>query len=226
MKKKSVLWILLDLVFLIVFNVVFFVLGGKEHPASVWLSYGFIHFAYIMLLITPLLVRQSKNSAVLRFPIVSISAIYFIVAFIVGVVFIIIHPDSIKIALVVQVIIAGIYAVLLISNMIANEHTADSEEKHELELQYVKTASQKLKGIMDSIEDKKMYKKVEKLYDLLHSSQVKSDFSVKNIELEVFELIDVLGEQIGNNSFDEADNTIKKIEKSAKERNSLLKNMN
>ena len=226
MKKKSVLWILLDLVFLIVFNVVFFVLGGKEHPASVWLSYGFIHFAYIMLLITPLLVRQSKNSAVLRFPIVSISAIYFIVAFIVGVVFIIIHPDSIKIALVVQVIIAGIYAVLLISNMIANEHTADSEEKHELELQYVKTASQKLKGIMDSIEDKKMYKKVEKLYDLLHSSQVKSDFSVKNIELEVFELIDVLGEQIGNNSFDEADNTIKKIEKSVKERNSLLKNMN
>lgn len=226
MKKKSVLWILLDLVFLIVFNVVFFVLGGKEHPASVWLSYGFIHFAYIMLLITPLLVRQSKNSAVLSFPIVSISAIYFIVAFIVGVVFIIIHPDSIKIALVVQVIIAGIYAVLLISNMIANEHTADSEEKHELELQYVKTASQKLKGIMDSIEDKKMYKKVEKLYDLLHSSQVKSDFSVKNIELEVFELIDVLGEQIGNNSFDEADNTIKKIEKSAKERNSLLKNMN
>lgn len=226
MKKKSVLWILLDLVFLIVFNVVFFVLGGKEHPASVWLSYGFIHFAYIMLLITPLLVRQSKNSAVLRFPIVSISAIYFIVAFIVGVVFIIIHPDSIKIALVVQVIIAGIYAVLLISNMIANEHTADSEEKHELELQYVKTASQKIKGIMDSIEDKKMYKKVEKLYDLLHSSQVKSDFSVKNIELEVFELIDVLGEQIGNNSFDEADNTIKKIERSAKERNSLLKNMN
>ena len=79
---------------------------------------------------------------------------------------------------------------------------------------------------MDSIEDRKMYKKVEKLYDLLHSSQVKSDFSVKNIELEVFELIDVLGEQIGNNNFDEADNTIKKIEKSAKERNSLLKNMN
>ena len=147
-------------------------------------------------------------------------------AFIVGVVFIIIHSDSIKIALVVQVIIAGIYAVLLISNMIANEHTADSEEKHELELQYVKTTSQKLKGIMDSIEDRKMYKKVEKLYDLLHSSQVKSDFSVKNIELEVFELIDVLGEQIGNNNFDEADNTIKKIEKSAKERNSLLKNMN
>ena len=34
MNKKRTLWILLDLVFLIVFNVVFFVAGGTDHPAS------------------------------------------------------------------------------------------------------------------------------------------------------------------------------------------------
>ena len=62
MRKKNVLWILLDLVFLIVFNVVFFVAGGTDHPASVWISYGFIHFSYIMLLITPILIRKSVNT--------------------------------------------------------------------------------------------------------------------------------------------------------------------
>ena len=46
MKKKIALWIILDLIFLIVFNTVFFVAGGADHPASVWISYGFIHFAY------------------------------------------------------------------------------------------------------------------------------------------------------------------------------------
>ena len=68
MNKKQVLWILLDLVFFIIFNVVFFVAGGTEHKASVWISYAFIHVAYIMLVITPLLVRKTTNKAVLGFP--------------------------------------------------------------------------------------------------------------------------------------------------------------
>ena len=40
MNKKSILFILLDLVFLAVFNTVFFVVGGTNHPASVWVAYG------------------------------------------------------------------------------------------------------------------------------------------------------------------------------------------
>lgn len=58
MNKKSLLYILLDLIFLAVFNTVFFVVGGTEHPASVWIAYGFIHFSYIMVLVTPFLVRK------------------------------------------------------------------------------------------------------------------------------------------------------------------------
>jgi len=221
MNKKRTLWILLDLVFLIVFNVVFFVAGGTDHPASVWISYGFIHFAYIMLLITPLLIRKSTNTAVLGFPLYSISSAYFIVAFIAGLVFIFIRSDSYKASLIVQVIIAGIYAALLISNMIANENTAESVERHEKELQYVKEASSKLKGIMNSINDKKLYKKVEKLYDLFHSSPVKSDNSVRNYELKALELIDNLESNINNES--NALSLITEIQAVAAERNRILK---
>lgn len=221
MNKKRTLWILLDLVFLIVFNVVFFVAGGTDHPASVWISYGFIHFAYIMLLITPLLIRKSTNTAVLGFPLYSISSAYFIVAFIAGLVFIFIRSDSYKASLIVQVIIAGIYAALLISNMIANENTAESVERHEKELQYVKEASSKLKGIMNSINDKKLYKKVEKLYDLFHSSPVKSDNSVSNYELKALELIDNLESNINNES--NALSLITEIQAVAAERNRILK---
>ena len=91
MNKKNVLWILLDLVFLVVFNVVFFVASGTQHPASVWISYGFIHFAYIMLLVTPFLIRKSSSAAVFGFSLYSISSTYFFVAFIAGIVFILIH---------------------------------------------------------------------------------------------------------------------------------------
>ena len=110
MNKKSALWIILDLVFLIVFNTVFFVAGGFEHPASVWLSYGFIHFAYLMVIATPFLIRKSSSAAVFGFSLYSISSTYFLVEFIVGLIFVFLRQESVKAALIVQVIIAGIYA--------------------------------------------------------------------------------------------------------------------
>lgn len=219
MNKKNILWIILDLIFLVIFNVVFFVIGGVEHPASVWISYGFIHFAYIILLITPKLIRKSSSSAVFGFSLYSISSTYFLVAFIVGVIFIFVRPESYKGSLVVQVIIAGIYTVMLISHMIANEHTADSIERHEMELQYVKECSVRLKGIMGQVEDKNIKKKVEKAYDKLHSSQVKSSNAARDYELTVMDLIDVLEQNINRNDLVAASTTLDKILRNADERN-------
>ena len=223
MNKKSVLWILLDLVFLIVFNIVFFVMGGAQHPASVWISYGFIHFAYIMLVVTPFLIRKSSSAAVFGFSLYSISSAYFFAAFIVGVIFIVAHPENYKWGLIVQVVIAGFYAIMLISNMIANEHTADSIERHEMELQYVKESSAMLKCIMEMASDKALKKKIEKAYDLLHSSQVKSSCAVRDYEVTVMDLIEVLEQNVARNDVAAANTTLDKIMKNANERNRRLR---
>lgn len=210
---------MLDLVFLVVFNVVFFVIGGTEHPASVWISYGFIHFAYLMLLVTPKLIRKSSSSAVFGFSLYSISSTYFFIALIAGVIFIIAKPESYKMSLVVQVIIAGVYAIMLISHMTANEHTADSIERHEMELQYVKECSARLKSIMNRVEDKKTKKQIEKVYDLIHGSQVKSNNSARDYELTVMDMIEVLEQNISRNDLIAASTTIEKIIRNADERN-------
>ncbi len=223
MNKKYLLWMFLDLVFLIVFNVVFFAAGGTEHEASVWISYGFIHFAYFMLMITPFLIRKSTNTAVLGLPLYFISSVYFMIAFVVGLIFIVIHPESYQASLIAQLTVTGIYAVMLLSHMIVNESTADSIERYEMEIRYVKDASSKLKGIMDSVSDKKLQKKVEKIYDLLHSSPIKSNNSVRNYELSVLELIAVLDDNISKNDIAAAETTISKIECNASERNRILK---
>lgn len=223
MNKKSSLWIILDMVFIIVFNLVFFVVGGTEHPTSVWISYGFIHFAYVMLLITPLLIKRRTNTAVLGFPLYSISSMYFIIAFIAGLIFIFTHPEGYKAALITQVIIVGIYAIMLVSHMIANESTAENTEHHEMELRYVRDSSAKLKRIMDDVDNKQLYKKVEQLYDLLHSSPSKSNNSVRDYELNVLELIDTLESNIKRNDISAAEETISKIERDAGERNRHLK---
>ena len=219
MNKKNFLWVILDLIFLVIFNVVFFVISGTEHPASVWISYGFIHLAYIMLLITPKLIRKSSSSSVFGFSLYSISSTYFLVEFIIGVIFIFAKPESYKVSLVVQIITFGIYAAMIISHIIANEYTADNIERHELELQYVKNCSAQLKGIMNQVEDKIIKKKVEKAYDTLHSSPVRSNNTARDYELTVMDLIEVLEQNIERNDLIAASTTLDKILKNADERN-------
>ena len=198
MNKKSVLWVLLDLVLLIVFNTVFFVAGGTEHPASVWLSYGFIHFSYIMVLVTPFLIRKSSSSAVFGFSLYSISSTYFLVEFITGLVFIFLKQESVKLALIVQIIIAGVYAIILISHLIANESTADSVERHEDEVAYIKQATARIKPLVGKLSGKKANKEIEKAYDLLHSSPTKSVATVKSLEASVLDKIEELENAVGS----------------------------
>ncbi len=187
--KKTILHILLDLVFLAVFNVLFFVVGGTEHIASIWISYGFMHFAYFMVLATVLLIRKSKSKAVFGFSLYSISSVYFFLEFIIGLFFISKINESYKVALSVQVILAGLYAVILLANLIANEHTADSLEKQSTEAHYIKEASSRLKLLVGKSADKDINKKLEKLYDLMHSSSSSSAPSVNEIEHKIRESI-------------------------------------
>lgn len=194
MNKKSVLWILLDLIFLVVFNTVFFVAGGTDHTVSVWISYGFIHFAYLMVLATPFLIRKSSSAAVFGFSLYSISSTYFLLEFVVGLIFIFMKSESYKASLIVQVIVAGIYAVLLLSHLIANEHTADSVERHEEEVAYIKTASSRVKALMGKANDKKANKEIEKAYDTLHSSPSKTVATVRSIESNVMNKVAELEE--------------------------------
>ena len=222
MKKTNILWIMMDLIFLIVFNTIYYMVGVSRYESAAWISYGFIHFSYLMMLFTPILTRKTKNTAILGFPIVSISSTFFLIEFIVGVILILINPVGFKLPLVIQMIITAIYLVLLLSHLIANEHTADSIERHEVELKYVKESSARLKSIIDSISDRNLRKNVEKAYDVIHASQVRSNLSVRNIELEVINLIGVLRNQVSSNP-EQAVVTTNKIIQLAEERNIQLK---
>lgn len=226
MKKTKIFWHLLDLVFLIVFNLYFFLLKGVENPASVWISFASIHFAYLMLLITPFLVRKGSVSADYGRPLFVITTSYFFLALIVGVVFIIISPEVITVALLVQVTIAAIFAILLLTNLISNEHTADNIERHEVELKYVKESSSRLDALLKQISDNAIRKKVEKAYDLIHSSQVKSSHNVKSIEQDVISELDNLEKALKQNNFENIQLIVDKICNLANDRNRQLKLLN
>ena len=191
-KKKAVLYILLDLVFLIVFNAVFFLLGGTEHKNAVWLSYGFIHFAYLLVLLTPVLCGHSGKDTVIRMPIYTISACYFFAAFVAGLVFIFIKPDQIKVPLLVQIVIAGIFAAILLVNLIANADTEEQARRQEEEVRYIKNSAARVKLLMGCTKDKKAEKSVEKVFDALNSSSTKTTEELFPLETAISDQISYL----------------------------------
>ena len=174
------MWSILYLIFLVVFNLIFYTLGGINHPASVWISYFFIHFAYLFLLATPFFVRKGRETGTFSAVLGWISATYFGIELVVGILFILIAPKGIKGALIVQVLILAVYLFVLISNMIANEQTETAIESHNKELCYVKTASVRMRSI------------IEKVYDVLRCSPVKSSSAANEIEQRVFKELDSL----------------------------------
>ena len=175
-----------------------------------------------MLLITPLFVRKSAAPEILRYPLHAISSKYFAAAFIIGLIFIFLRPETYTVSLIVQVIAALVYAAFLIPNLIANAVTDDSLRRTEEERRYVKHTSAELKEIMESATDKQLQKKLEGLYDLLHSSPVQSNEAVRGYEQTVTDLIGKLRESIYNND-KSADEIIHEIEMTAKLRNTKLK---
>ncbi len=127
MKRTTVLWVLLNSVFLITFNFLFFILSDiASIKSSVWTSYGFIHFAYFALLLTPLLVRKSKAAADYRRPLFLITGLYFILSLAVGLTFILLAPATSKLAIIIYTIITALFLIWLIIHLLANEHTADN----------------------------------------------------------------------------------------------------
>lgn len=222
MNKKRILWILLDLVFLIIFNTIFFMLGGVHNKASVWVAYGFIHFSYVMLLLTPSLCKMRSEQIEMRLSVDSVSLLYFWVTFVVGVVFIIVKPDTVKICVVANVVITGVYAIVLLTSLLANEYTADNLDIHDEELDYIKRGSSELRALIDLVNDKKTAKQVEFLYDLIYSSPVKSHPSVKAYERNVLALIEQLRTDIANEDDTNIYSTMDKIKENAELRNRNL----
>lgn len=185
MSKKCLLNVILDLIFIIVFNIVFFVAGGFDRPMSVWIAYIFIHVAYIMVLVTPLFAVKSSVSAIFNFSIYYVSTIYFVIEFIVGLVFIIAQGDSYVASLIVQLILLGLYIGVLIANLLANDTTAESVARDEAENAYIKSISSQIKLLISKPTDKKAQKEIEALYDLIHSSPSRSSNDAKPIEAQM-----------------------------------------
>ena len=223
--KKKVPYIIIYLVFIVVFNVVFFLFKPEECYAAIWISYSFIHLAYAAVIITQV-VDNSDKEITLKLSSYLISVIYFVVTLIIGIVFILINPEGYKLALSSQIVLLGAYLILLISNLITNKKIVESLEEPDLNRNYVKGVTAVIKAILIDECDEAIITKLNHLYDIVHSSQIRSNADAMKIESEIENRILVLERNISVMDITDQIMEIEQLISLAKKRNILIKRCN
>jgi signal transduction histidine kinase len=226
MKKTRVLWVILDSVVLLVFNAFYFILGGPNKLMSDWISYGFIHFAYIMLIFTPLLIQKGRNHAVFGFSLYYIASFYFIIELLTGIIFLHLSIANIKIIFLVQLLVAGIYLIMFISHLIANKHTSETIESRQKNIDFVKKYSSEINNIINHCSDVTDKKSIEKIYDALYTSPVRSHEQVTEIENTIINYINELRAMLYSNKPVAMDSIVNELLNTIDERNRILKMIN
>ena len=228
MKKINILWVILGLIFLVIFNSYFFVLGGNVHKTSVWISYFFIHLSYFMLIITTVLIRnrKRKSATIYGISLYAISSVYFVIELIAGIAFILVAPSSYKVTLLLQLLLAAIYSIVLISNMLANEHSTDAEKERHYQIEYVKDASAEIKMLLARVVDKTVQKKIERIHDSINSSPVKSHPNLSQLEARILQSIYDLDEAIATGTNESIVSLADSLLAAVNDRNTQLKKLN
>ena len=223
--KKKVPYIIIYLVFIVVFNVVFFLFKPEECYAAIWISYSFINLAYAAVIITQV-VDNSDKEITLKLSSYLISVIYFVVTLIIGIVFILINPEGYKLALSSQIVLLGAYLIILISNLITNKKIVESLEEPDLNRNYVKGVTAVIKAILIDECDEAVITKLNHLYDIVHSSQIRSNADAMKIESEIENRILVLERNISVMDITDQIMEIEQLISLAKKRNILIKRCN
>lgn len=226
MKKRNFLIILLDSIFIVAFNILFFLNKGIHNSSTMWTCYGFLHFSYLMLIITPFIASKGKESGISEASVFSISFSYFIIEFITTLIVYFSNTEKIKLLLSINIIVTAAYFILLIINLLIDDKIENKQIKHDIENSFIKDSSQKLKYIQSIASENSIQIGINKIYNLAHSSPIKSDSSVQIYESDIMKCIDILESNVANSNNEEIQKNINEIERLFTKRNFQLKSIN
>ena len=222
MTKKNVLTIILDTAFVVAFNIIFFLNGGTQHVSSVWTCYVFLHFAYLMVLITPVIEAKGQTGYLSKLTTYSISLVYFLIELLFSIVVFISELNKLKLIISVQTVITSIYIIILMINLLANDSTARKQERHNIENDFIKTIALKAKYIESITLNPSLKKQINNLYYSIHSSPTRTSSEVVVYETKITDLLEDLETDIKGDSV-AASEKIVEIEQMLNKRNFMLK---
>lgn len=217
MKISQLMWYLIQGFILVLYLIVFSVLGQFDK------TYGYIHLiitliSYITIIYNPILkVLNSKYTELLNFP-YALGYSHF--SFQVLLSFVIVH-DQLNVVASIVALVVYILASLVLGYF--NSRTSENLAVSDQEQNFIKKSSIQIKLLLKNDLEIEVKENLERLYDLVSTSPNKSHLEVKTIENQVYLSLNSLKNQFEGTSSNDAIKMIRNISRLMNERNELLK---
>lgn len=228
MKKRTILTIILDSVFVVAFNALFFLHGGAHSAVSAWVCYGFLHFAYLMVLLTPLMESKGKTASLSRLTTYSISLSYFALNLVFAL-FIFFYGNSdgaiidITPVVLIEIIVATLYVIILATNLLTNDTIAKKQAAHDAGNAFIKTISAKAKYIETLAVEQTLKNRLNDLHATAHASPIRSSSDVAVYEEKIVDLLDELEKNVEQANTEKSAELIAEIVRLLNKRNVMNK---
>ena len=209
--------LILKLVFPVIFNLAFFLALGFTATTSQWLSWAAINVSYGAFLWT-LREPVKANLSVLRFSLYLIGACYWVVELVVGLVFMLLLAHSPMLAGIVQLVLFGLFLVVLLSSKMANVSTEQSLERQ-------RTQGQFLQGLRSGVSACYSQMNLTELQDLeqaLEVSPLVSTAAVAALEQELRANLSKLKQAVAAQDHKQSQQLAATMLQQVKQRNAML----
>lgn len=219
MKNNKVLYGIICLITLIIVNVVIFV-SVKDFTTARLINIGFLNLSLIISLIFFVMVgkKETRFMNYSRFPIVGL---YSTIAFIVSALFITFNLQNIAITIIVQIILLGVFIVIISLNTMANNTAKTSSQNDRIQYNKVEDMSRRLDFIIKTIDDRSIIKKLEKAYDDVKNSKLNILEDTTQIDNDILQSISIIEYNVQNKQYNSIDEQINKIHNLVIKRNMM-----
>lgn len=214
-----------------IYFIVFFVMNFliflifDEKNGVFWTSYAFMCIAFIVQIVSMFLAVRGLDVEAIFFgiPLATLSLFYFFAAIFTATVFMIFQNAPMKLAVVLQVLILAIYAVVAIIALMSRDVAQDVSDNVRVGVTAIKTMQVDVEMMMSQAKDATLKNSLRKLSETIRYSDPMSNDAVINIEDQIMQALAELRVLCENNMTMDALNTCKSVEMLFMQRNRLLK---
>ena len=221
--KENILKVIIGLIFLIGFNVMFFLLGGTERSDTEWVCYGFIHAAYLCLLATPLFCNAEKGETVLSASLYLRALFYFSTELAIGIGFLWYNAEDPTWPTIIQGGLLMVFLILQLMSVMANDATKASLAKQRQERVYIRSLAEDLKEAMRQVNDPTLRKQIANCYESLNSSSIESFPEAMDAELELENAVNTLCSFVEQGNQGQLESQIKTVQTAIKHRTKAIR---
>lgn len=219
MKNNKVLYGIIGIVALAIVNVVVF-LSLKEYTTARWINIAGLNLSIIVFWGAGIITgdKSEKFLGYARFPIV---AVYSVLTFIISALFILINVKSVTLSVIVQVILLGLFAIVMCTNTMANNASKNITNIDKANYNKVTDMAKRIELIMQSVDDREVYKKIEKAYDSVKNANITLQEDSTQIDNDIMQAIGVLEVAVQSKNYDMAEEQVSKINNLIARRNQM-----